>query len=511
MIPESVCTLTWGDEEPSSALARLLPTRRLFCLLLVMASTSFPARAQQIPINRIEQMPNLPSPYEMRDWKQVAIGYDDFVFDLERTGTYLPLIWLNTSTVNYPEHDSFGLETVVGTPRLHSAEAINVLPALVGASLVGIDKSDQNGYNWVLKAEEFFNRRPEENVYLNLPITSSGDDWWYETMPNVFFYQLYDLYRYPEHPGDFENQFTTVADRFLEAVERMGGKSAPWTAPNMNYRAFSLSNMKPLLTGVKEPEAAGAIAWLLYNAYTETGDERYRVGAEWAMEFLNGRTTNPAYEIQLPYGVYAAARMNAELNTSYDVEKMVNWTFDVGPLRSWGSLLGTWGGYDVHGLIGEESFNDYAFMMNGYQQAGALVPMTRYDDRFARAIGKWVLNLANASRLFYPKYLPATNQDSEDWAFEYDPESYIGHEAIRQSQSGQSPYATGDAIAGGWGHTNLVLYGSSHVGMLGGIVDTTDVDGILKLDLLRTDFFRCRRLSDLSVLQSVRRRQGRNH
>lgn len=454
-----------------------------------MASTSFPSRAQQIPINRIEQMPNLPSPYEMRDWRQVAIGYDNFVFDLDRTGTYLPLIWLNTSTVNYPEHDSFGLETVVGTPRFHSGEAINVLPALVGASLVGIDKSDQNGYNWVLMAEEYFNRRPEENVYLNLPITSSGDDWWYETMPNVFFYQLYDLYRHPDHPGDFEKQFTTIADRFLGAVEKMGGGTAPWKMPNMNYRAWSFPEMKPLASGVKEPEAAGAIAWLLYNAYTETGEDRYRVGAEWAMEFLNGRTTNPAYEIQLPYGVYAAARMNAELNTSYDIEKMVNWTFNVGPLRSWGSLLGTWGGYDVHGLIGEESFNDYAFMMNGYQQAAALVPMTRYDDRFARAIGKWVLNLANASRLFYPKYLPATNQDSEGWAFEYDPESYIGHEAIRQSQSGQSPYATGDAIAGGWGSTNLVLYGSSHVGMLGGIVDTTDVEGILRLDLRKTDFF----------------------
>ena len=453
----------------------------------MIAATGSLSHAQQIPIPRIEQMPNLPSPYEMRNWKEAAIGYDAFVFDLDKTGQYLPLAWLNTSTVNYPEHDSFGLETVVGTPRQHSGEAINVLPALVGASLVGIDKSDQNGYNWVLMAEEFFNRRPEENVYLNLPITTSGDDWWYETMPNVFFYQLYDLY---PGTGDFEHQFTTIANRFLEAVEKMGGKATPWTVPNMNYRAWSFPEMKPLLTGVREPEAAGAIAWLLYNAFVETGDDRYRRGAEWAMEFLNGRTSNPSYELQLPYGVYAAARMNAELGTTYDVEKMVAWTFDVGPLRNWGSLLGTWGGYDVHGLIGEESFNDYAFMMNGYQQAGALVPMTRYDDRFARAIGKWVLNLANASRLFYPKYLPAENQDSDEWAFQYDPESYIGHEAIRQSQSGQSPYATGDAIAGGWGYTNLALYGSSHVGMIAGILDTTDVSGILRLDLLKTDFFR---------------------
>ena len=41
-----------------------------------------PVYSQQIVINRIEQMPNLPSPYEMRDWENVTIGYDSFVFDL---------------------------------------------------------------------------------------------------------------------------------------------------------------------------------------------------------------------------------------------------------------------------------------------------------------------------------------------------------------------------------------------------------------------------------------------
>ena len=33
------------------------------------------------------------------------------------------------------------------------------------------------------------------------------------------------------------------------------------------------------------------------------------------------------------------------------------------------------------------------------------------------------------------------------------------------------------------------LYGSSHVGILGGIVRPTNVDGILQLDLLKTDYF----------------------
>jgi hypothetical protein len=443
--------------------------------------------AQQIQINRIESLPNIPSPYEMRPWKEVARGYDDFVFDFSKTGDYLPLISTGNMGVNYPDEQTVRLNTVVGTTAPGSSEAINMLPAIVGATLVGIDKRNQNGLDYVRKSREFFNRRPEENVYLNHPSATSGSDWWYDTMPNVFFYQVYDLY---EGVEEHENQFRTVADQWLTAVRRMGGSAVPWTRPNMNYRGWYLASMTPNATGVREPEAAGAIGWLLYNAYLETGDPKYRIGAEWAMEFLNSRTSNPSYELQLSYGAYAAARMNAELGTGYDIQKIVNWCFDVGPLRNWGMIRGTWGGYSVGGLIGEvNGFNDYAFLMNTFQQIGALVPMVRYDDRFARAIGKWVLNTANAVRLFYPASLPAGNQDNFTWAETYDTASVIGYEALRQSHLGQSPYATGDAMAGGWGLTNLALYGSSHVGYMAGIVDTTDVGMILKLDLLKTDFF----------------------
>ncbi len=442
---------------------------------------------QQININRIEQMSNIPFPYEMRDWKKAAAGYDTLVFDLNRTGQYLPLIWINNNTTNYPEHNSFGLHTVVGTTSPFSAEGINLIPVVVGATLSGINKSNQNGYNWVLMCEEYFNKENDANVYLNHPTGSNWDDWWYDVMPNIFFYQLYNLYA---NTGDFDFQFTSVADRWLDAVKTMGGSTTPWHIPNMNYRAFDLMKMQPLSSGVIEPEAAGAIAWILYNAYSETKDEKYRIGAEWCMEFLNSLSSNPSYELQLSYGAYAAARMNAELGTTYNIPKIINWCFDKGPLRDWGAIVGKWGGYDVSGLIGEvNGSNDYAFLMNTFEQIGALVPLVRYDDRFARAIGKWVLNAANASRLFYTNYLPNQNQDSEEWAHQYDTNSYIGHEALRQLQYANSPYATGDAISGGWGNTNLALYGSSHVGILGGIIDTTNIPMILKLDLLKTDYF----------------------
>lgn len=457
-----------------------------YLFVLVLLGAPMGAGAQQITIPRVEQMPALPASYFVRDWKAVARGFDALVFDADRQGTYLPLVRLYENGPNYPALGGFGLHTYVGTRSPQGNEAITALPALVGATLVGLDKRDQFGQDWVLRAQQYFNNRPSENVYLNGPTATSGTDWWYDTMPNVFFYQLYSLYG---SVGDFDRQFGLVADRWLEAIGAMGGSAAPWRVPQMNYRAFALSTMRPLASGVVEPEAAGALAWIEYMAYRQTGDERYRIGAEWAMEFLNSRTSNPSYELQLPYGALAAARMNAELGTRYDVAKLVNWAFEQGPLRGWGSVVGTWGGYDASGLIGETAGEDYAFVLNGFQQAAALVPLVRYDTRFARAIGRWMANLASASRLFYHPFLPDANQDGEAWAQQYDPDGYIAYEALRERGGTAAPFATGDAVRGGWAATNLSLYSSASVGYLAALVDTTSVPGVLRLDLRATDFF----------------------
>ena len=458
-------------------------------LILFVFTLAFalPAAAQQIALPRIEKMSSAPINYEMRDWKQAARAYDSLVFDLNASGQYLPFVRLNGSSTNYPTHGAFTLPSYVGGT---GGEAINCIPAVVGASLVGIDKSSQNGWNWVLMCEDWFNRASGANVYLNGPGGSGWDDWWYDTMPNVFFYQLCS--RYP-NTGDFQNQFVAVADRWLDAVVAMGGKATPWTLPMMNHRAWNLMTMTPNDNGVKEPEAAGAIAWILYNAFVTTHDPRYRVGAEWAMEFLISQSADPTYELQLPYGAYAAARLNAELGTEYDITKMMNWCFDVTSLRSWGMMTDSWGPFDCAGLIGEvNGNNDYAFLMNTFEHASALVPAVRYDERYARAIGKWMLNAANSARLFYRKYLPQQNQDGYDWSVRYDSLSLIGHEAVHKYKPTNfniTPYATGDAVEGGWAATNFALYGSSHVGVFGAIIDTTNVPMILRLDLLVTDYF----------------------
>lgn len=458
----------------------------LFVTILVGRSYSQPG---QIHIPRVQAMPNMPSPYIMRNWKDVAIKYDELVYSTSLVGQYLPLIHLGASGINFPTLQPILLDTYVGSSQAGAqAEAINIIPSLVGASLAGIDKSNQAGTNWVVKAKDFFNSANGQGVYLNGYSTSSGNDWWYDLMPNVFFYQLYS--QYPSTP-DFSSQATAVADRWLEAVNTMGGSTTPWTIAQMNYRAFALGSMTPNPNGVHEPEAAGAIAWLLYHAYLKTGHEEYLVGAQQSMEFLTGLASNPSYELQLSYGTLIAAKMNAELGTTYDMEKLLNWNFERGPLRGWGSVVGTWNGSDVSGLIGEanDAGNDYAFVLNGYQQAAALVPLVKYDKRFARAIGKWVLNLANASRLFYPKYLPISNQSDYAWSAAQDPESVIAYEALKENLSGIALFGTGDAKAAGWAATNLSLYSSSSVGYLAALIDTTNIPGILRLDLNKTDFF----------------------
>ena len=461
----------------------------IFLFLNCLNQNSLRGQSGQVTVPRIERMPNLPTPYNLRNWKQVARQYDSFVYDMTKTGQYLPTISIGASGVNYPQNKTIRLNTYIGTNSPSGSEAVNVLPSLVGATLVGNDKSNQYGQNWLLMSQDFFNKANGENIYLNNAGSSSGGDWWYDLMPNVFFYQLYDLY--PNAGNEANSQFTTIANRFLESVRAMGASDTAWTVPNMDYRAWKFKTMQPLTTGVKEPEASGAYAWLLYNAYKKTGNKDFLKGAEWAIEFLDNYPTNPSYELQLPYGTYTAAKMNAELGTTYNVEKMVNWSFDKGNLRGWGTIVGTWGGFDVSGLVGEanDGGNDYAFQLNGVQQAAALVPMVRYDKRFARGIGKWLVNLANATRLYYPNFLPSSRQDAATWSNIYDPNQVVAYEALREKWQGLSPFSTGDALGGGWASTNLALYGTSSIGYLGCLIEETNVEKVLKLDLLKTDFF----------------------
>ena len=94
-----------------------------------------------------------------------------------------------------------------------------------------------------------------------------------------------------------------------------------------------------------------------------------------------------------------------------------------------------WGGEDVGGLLGTMRPNTsnpvqgYAFAMNTYANAMPVVALVRYEDRYSRAIGKWMLNAASAARLFYGNAHPPENQSSEFWTG--DPHNSIAYEGLR--------------------------------------------------------------------------------
>jgi len=89
---------------------------RFLLVLLLSAFTLqlFPQQGQ-LSILRIDQMPDSPVPLQIRDWNTVAHDYDSYVFNLNKTGQYLPLSRLGTQgQFNYTGNTPLFLDSYVG-------------------------------------------------------------------------------------------------------------------------------------------------------------------------------------------------------------------------------------------------------------------------------------------------------------------------------------------------------------------------------------------------------------
>jgi len=483
----------------------------LFLILLAIvqfscgANDNFGIPVVQTAIPRIELMPNAPQPYKIIDWKQKAKDYDAYVFDFNPEIPAGAMIWLDNSQRNLPQI-TFGLYTATNDCRQgpnHNNgefhESLNSLSAILGAGLMGIDKTKQNGYNYVKMTQNYFNSENGWNIMMNntCPEVAKlgggyGRDWWYDVLPNVLFYAVCDVFPNVENAGNIQH---SIAEQFCKADSALNG--------NYDYSYFDYAQMKGMVNQIPfEQDAAGGHGYVLYAAYRKYKDPRYLAHAESAIAALDGQKESRFYEILLPMGIYTAARLNAEQGTNYNVGKMINWVFDgcKSPKgrNGWGVIVGKWGKYDVSGLQGSIiDGGGYAFLMNSMKMAWPLVPMVKYEPQFARAIGKWMLNNVNAARLFFPNEIPSGNQwlpEMKDYTH-----SIVAYEGLRYSDcynkpelKGVHPVALGDGP--NWNPKNpketmFSLYSTSPIGIMGAIVDTTDVKMILRLNCNKTDFY----------------------
>jgi hypothetical protein len=470
----------------------------------------------QIAIPYLETMPNIPSPFRIRDWTRVATELDGYLFDLNAKGPYLPLIWIDRSRVNF-NADTFGLDIGVGHPlcgpqpgKADYHVAFCDMPAVIGASLVGIDKSRQGGHDWVNMEKAFFGRANGSDVFL---VTNHQDharkkdsgsefgDFWVNTLPSMFCAQLVHLY---PHESQLVALMRRCAERFREAVPVLAG-----SPQGFHHQSFDFVRMRPY-DGPKsqrwvEPESSAAFAWLAYMAYVKFGDPKYFDATIASMDALNAETLNPLYETMLPYGAYLAARLNAEQGRDYDTAKLLAWCFSGGRIASDGVSSVRAGEYDMSGLW---TMHGRAYLFESFQLASNLVPLVRYDPRFARAVGKWLLNAANSARLFYPGEIPDSYQAIPQ--LKSISRNLIAYEVVLRKNTqyllpwekpifAEEPvkpfFATRDRWEQGQNYppfppvTHFSIYSSTSVGVFGGIISRTNDDKILSLDCLKTDYF----------------------
>lgn len=436
-------------------------------------------------ILRIQQYSSqIPADYKMIDWSERAFDFDELVFDKQAEGLFLPLSWEDET------YDSFGLAAYVGDGRSHQdggQEAVTNVATIISATLNGIDKAAEEDY--VAQLSAFYSE--EEGIILNNPNgNSASTSMWYLLYPTILFAHASDLY---EEHDDIRNQLLTAIESWYGAYEVMYSDGDP----DFDYTGFDFKLNEPYRNDVwTEPDSAVGIGLLMYYGYQMTEEEKYLTAAINTMDYIESYFGSPLYEALMYFGPYLAAKLNAFHGTQYDLTSFLNDNFNASsiPRGGWGSVSGQWGEYEVNGLYGSDTDGDgYVFSMNTFAAAGAIAPVVQYDTRYAKDIGVWLLHLASNSRYYFATETTIENQSltysEHSDAISDSIKAAIPYEGIRRSSQGRTPWFGGDPTVYDWAETDFSLYSGAHIGILGSLVEETNVEKILRLDLQATQFF----------------------
>jgi hypothetical protein len=386
-------------------------------------------------------------------------------------------------------------------------EGIVTMGVLISGTLLGHDMTryavpgSPHPANLVRMQEAYFS--PEDGVFLNGIGGQTGSSFWYELTPSLFAGAL--IAAYPREES-LTAKWHASCLRWAEAALHL------WQLNDFNFQAYDLRHNQAVVKRWREPDAAAALAFLMQMAHAKWPQEqRFYHETRHALDWLCAQERNINYEFFPAFGVYAAARCNAEHQTTYDVGKVFGWCFEdsavrgIGPHEKnpskgdgYGVVCGRWGDCDVAGLVGvsrgalstPKMRGGYVFAMETFAYAWPLVAATRYDNRLARPVGKWMHAAAHSARLFYPDQLPPQKQSDWSWASRHT--MAIPYEGLmeRNNHTGEpGPFASGDPSNQGWGPINLGIYSGGLGGIFGAIVKPTNVAGVLAIDTCKTDYF----------------------
>ncbi len=215
---------------------------------------------EQKNIARVDSMSAIPQPLNIIDYEQLALQFDSTVYDFNAQGEFWPLVWVDSSRKNFAQ-DVVGLYTAIGDVRQGRSnnkgmfhEALATMGGVLGGSLVGINKANQDNLDYVGMLKNYFNRETGWNIMMNntapevaLLGGGYGRDWWYDVYPNVLFYAIYE--KYPHAPG-FDTLARSIADKFYQADSVLNG--------NYNYSFFDYAKLKPVTSAYLSTARCGS-------------------------------------------------------------------------------------------------------------------------------------------------------------------------------------------------------------------------------------------------------------
>jgi hypothetical protein len=436
----------------------------------------------------------------MRHWSGISRKFYALLFNHRAKGPFLPLVHILHNPAG--KAVAFVMPAYVSrTPDVRdSAQALTDMGAVWGATLMGRNMS-AGKIDFVGLLERFFDPGIGHGLFgNNFGLANPQNTAWYTVFPDITAAAI--SARYPAEK-QLARMCRMTARTWAEAIPYF---KTPDGQYNFNYTGFNFSTMKAVYNGKwREPDMAAGIAWLEYMAWRRWHDPTFLNAAKACMQYLSNlrQSYNPSYEVLTPFGAIAAVRMNAELGMHYPSQKFLYWCFSrYGARPTWGVETARWDGQDVYGLVGAVNspparpwgIGGYAFFMETATQLWALAPVARYDQRYAKALGKWILHAANACRLFYGKFHTAARQSDPGWPLG---ESLIAYEGLKYHRDypHQPLIATGDNktfLDPGYnghlhGENNHCLYGAVYVGVLGSLIEKTNVRGILQINLRATD------------------------
>jgi hypothetical protein len=456
-------------------------------------------------INKVDAFPDLPGNYAYFDYQRLAVDLDALVFSFageekaqlpgyipDNQDTWHPIgFWIdqerqpteyNPLVTGYLKR-SFGLPTYLADNRVVSSgtEAMTTIAMVLGSSYAGIDKSRQEYNGKVYNFAEMTLSNYDTGSRLVHNKGAQGQSFWYDIFPQILFARLY--YMYPDIPY-MKEMVINGADEWLEALPhfKIDGKVS------YEFVGYNVVLEAPTIDGHHIEPPNGGLAFLFYSAYEITGEEKYLAGAKEALDYLQTYQKNPNYEALTDYAPYVAAALNARYGTAYDVGKFLDFLFETDSAfrPGWAVMSGKFGDHAVDGLVGRSG--DYAFSMNTFHLASVLAPLAKYDPRYATAIGKYLLNVVNNAKVFFPQTHPLSKQTMNNY-LHFDRRGSLAYEGFRNHYNGVWGYAMGDATTMFGQPCDLSLYSSAFIGALGGIVRPTNVEGILQIDLNKTDSF----------------------